>query len=560
MRLPLSDTALHFWSSITDRAGSSEARVETWFVLPLLSALGHDLLNIDSKVPVLFQEGRKQRRGRKPEADFVVYAERPFSRATSLMVVESKRSDELLDGGREQGESYAQNYRVPVLLLTNGRQLEIWQLQPATDSERVVACDVADLVQHRGTLEGLLSPDALRDYCQHLAHKRFGLLLRDFGDYERTAHEWASHLATEAVERRLRDTNVNRERSSIELLDLGERGAIVTASSGYGKTVLARSLLYEALERRWADAGHALPIDVFAPDLAQSQQTFETFVSARVEAHKPGFGEARLREIARGEGLLVIVDGFERVDQLRRPWLEAQFRTFQDGYPKTRLYITSRSGVAPGSLKLPLLELLPYNPDELRDLAEHRSRTLEDVGHVFSGAPEHIYRLAEVPLIADLVLKHYADARAYPTDLSVLFEDWLSEILAASDPIDRAFDRKLLENIAVATADGPLDIVQAYALTEGRPNPDGTLRRLVEQDAISLRGTTVELRHEALADHLRSVQFLGDGSVDQSIPTGCVDVRPIIAVRAFARFKRTNRGCQERGVGSHRAQGRSTSS
>lgn len=238
---------------MADRVASNEATVETWFVLPLLEALGHDPLHIDSKVAVAFREGRKQRPGRKPEADFVVYAEKPFSRATSLIVVESKHPNEPLDDGKEQGESYAQNLRAPVLLLTNGEQLEVWQLQPTSESKRIFSCVVADLAQHRGTLEALLSPVALRSHCRLLAHKQFDILLRDLGDYERAAHERASPLVTNSIERRLSNGNTQRERRSLGLLDLGGRGAIVTASSGYGKTVLARSLLCESIERRWTD-------------------------------------------------------------------------------------------------------------------------------------------------------------------------------------------------------------------------------------------------------------------------------------------------------------------
>ncbi|MEL7279357.1 MAG: type I restriction enzyme HsdR N-terminal domain-containing protein [Pseudomonadota bacterium] len=503
----MSDCAEEFWSTVAHRTASNEATVESWFVLPLLEALGHNPLHIASKVPVLFQEGRNSRRGRKPEADFVVYAEKPFSRATSLIVVESKHPSELLAGGKEQGESYAQNLRTPVLLLTNGERLEVWQLQPTTESERVFSCDMADLAQQRGALEALLTPDALRSHCQQLAYKRFDLLAGDISDFESAAHERASEAAAQAIGRRLKDADAKHERSSNELLNSGERGAVIMASSGYGKTMLARSLLHESVERRWSDPTHPLPIDVFAPDLALSQQTLIAFLAGRVGAHKVGFAEARLREIARSSGLIVIVDGFERVDQVKRSWLEAELRMLLDGYPKVSVYLTSRSGVAPGSLGLPLLTLQPYSSDELRDLAERRSRTLDDIHHVFSSAPSHIYRLGEVPLIADLILDHYAAFRTYPTDLSELFENWLQQILSASDPIDRAFDRKLLEDIAEASVGGPLDVAHAHELAAGRPNPEATLRRLVEQDALSLRGTTVELQHEALADHLRTVRF-----------------------------------------------------
>lgn len=513
----MSDRAENFWSNFSDRVALNEAAVETWFVLPLLEALGHDPLNIAPKVPVLFQEGRNTRRGRKPEADFVVYAEKPFSRATSLIVVESKHPSEPLDGGREQGESYAQNLRTPVLLLTNGVQLEVWQLQQTTESECVLSCDVASLVQQRGALEALLSPDALRSHCQQFTYKRFDLLTGNLSDYESAAHKRVSQVAKDTIGRRLKNADAKNEHSSLELLDFGGRGAVVTSPSGYGKTMLARSLLHEGIERRWSDSANPLPIDVFAPDLAFSRQPLEVFLAMRVEAHKPGFSEANLKEIARKDGLLVIVDGFERIDHTGRSWLEAQLRLLFDGYPKVRVYLMSRSGVVPGSLGLTFLTLQPYSPGELRDLAEQRSRTLDNIHHVFSGAPSHIFRLGEVPLIADLVLDHYATFRSYPTNLSALFENWLRQILSASNRLDQAFDRKLLEDIAGATVGGPIDIARAHELAAGHPNPDAALNRLVEQDALSIRGTTVELQHEALADHLRTTRFWASNpSVDEA--------------------------------------------
>jgi hypothetical protein len=163
------DAVEDFWDSVTGRSATNEATVETWFVLPFLEALGHDRLNIHSKVPISVQEGRQRRSGRKPEADFVVYAEKPFSRATSLIVVESKHPAETLDGGKEQGASYAFNLRAPVLLLTNGEKLEIWQIQATMDCELMLACQVGSLPQHRAAIEGLLSVESLRNHSQ-----RFG--------------------------------------------------------------------------------------------------------------------------------------------------------------------------------------------------------------------------------------------------------------------------------------------------------------------------------------------------------------------------------------------------
>ncbi|MFC7064280.1 type I restriction enzyme HsdR N-terminal domain-containing protein [Brucella rhizosphaerae] len=514
VEVPLLRHADDLWSNLADHGAPNEAMVETWFVLPLLEALGHNPLHVASKVPVQFQEGRKQRPGRKPEADFVVYAEKPFCRETSLIVVETKHPNEPLDGGKDQGESYANALRAPVLMLTNGKQLEVWQLQQAIESECVFSCDVAELRQHRAILENILSLRALRSSCSLLAHKRFDVLSSDLGDYERAAHQRVEHGAQQSIERQLLDHVTKQRLSSRELLGLVGKGAIVTTASGYGKTVLARKLLYEAIEQRWADPTKALPVDVFVPDLVQSGKSLEDFLTNRIQAYKPGFSNAALQDIARRDGLIVIADSFERVDRLGRSWLEAQLRTFLADYPKALVYVTSRSQVAPRQLELPVLALQHYSHGELSDLAALRSQTLDSVNQMFAGAPNHVYRLGEIPLIADLMLNYYSTARSHPTDLSILFEGWLEQILAASDPVDRSFDRQLLEDIAVVTVNGPINVVKAGELATNHIDPQGTLRRLAEQDAISLQGTTVELKHEALADHLRANRFWINPSVN----------------------------------------------
>lgn len=505
----VSEADEHFWATVSDRSATNEADVEAWFVLPLLEALGHDRLNIASKVAILFQEGRQRHPGRKPEADFVVYAERPFCRSTSLIVVESKRASESLDGGKEQGESYAFNLRAPILLLTNGRQIEIWQLRPTLDSERVLACDVVDLPQYRGQLEGLLSVEAVKDFCKGLEHKNFDLLARDLSAYEQAVYERVKPLATEAVPRRLKDRDTQHEWQSNGLLNLPGRGAVITAASGYGKTVLASLLMYESIELRWGGLSEALPIDIFLPDFAQSEQRLEEFLTERITAHKPGFSDARLKDVARAGGLVLIADGFERIELSKRPKVEGQLRTLLADFPRVRVYLMSRAQAAPMQLGLSCLELQSYQPQELRELATLRLG--EQYG--LSGAPDYVYRLGEVPLIADQVLEHYRQTGSYPSNLSALFEKWLSRIVDASGVVDRALDRLLLEEIAVETVSRPLDIGQACELSANRPDPLGTIRRLADQDAVSIQGTTVELQHEALADYLRAKQFWASSAV-----------------------------------------------
>lgn len=64
----------------------NEAAVELRIVLPLLARLGFGTDDIAAKVPLTFQQGR---RGRKPEADFIVFDGPSHTLDTSLLVVEA---------------------------------------------------------------------------------------------------------------------------------------------------------------------------------------------------------------------------------------------------------------------------------------------------------------------------------------------------------------------------------------------------------------------------------------------------------------------------------------
>jgi Type I restriction enzyme R protein N terminus (HSDR_N) len=171
-----------FWTNISSADLRGEGNVELRFVIPLLHALGYEDDDIDSKFPVIFQEGRGP--GRKPEADFVCFYGPLHTRDTSLLVVEAKRPGEALPDGKAQGESYAANLRAPLLLLTNGEALEVWQLQATQESIRVLKTPVSSLATERGNIERLLGKAAVYDYCRSFHVKTILEASADYGRYE----------------------------------------------------------------------------------------------------------------------------------------------------------------------------------------------------------------------------------------------------------------------------------------------------------------------------------------------------------------------------------------
>lgn len=495
----------NFWDEVKAISSTREANVETWLVLPLLAALGYDRELIDSKVPVIFQEGRTPRPGRKPEADFVIYAERPFSRATSLIVVETKRPDETLDEGRDQGESYAQNLRTPILLMTNGIRLEIWQLQVSTESVLVLECDVDELGSKRGDIEGLLSRDSIKAHCASIEYKRFDLAARDLGAYEHAEYDRVSPAARRAIRRTLRVSGTAITVRSTDLLIEQTRGAVILGASGFGKTTLADTLLSAGIERRWLSESTHLPVEIFLPDLALSATSLKHFITERIAAHKPGFRASTLDGIIRDQGLLIIADGFERVHDTDRREIESALRTLIRDCPSCQIFITTRTSML--TIDLPNLDLIEYTPDDLYELGRIRSIDDQAAARAFQNAPEYVYRIGEIPLLADLLLARYITDGRHATNLVSLYEAWISQILASLPPVAKSLSRATLEDLSSETLEGPISIKRALELCRNRSDPEEALGHLVDISAISVRGASVELRHEALADYFRATSY-----------------------------------------------------
>jgi hypothetical protein len=242
-----------FWNDVPSGPFANEADVEIRLVLPLLHALGYEDSDIHPKYPVVFQEGR---RGRKPEADFVVFYGPLHNKDQSLIVVEAKEPNEPLTNGKAQGESYAFNIRAPLLLLINGTNLEIWQLQVTKESECIVRISVALLLTQRGKIDSCLGKQAAYAYCRSLDGKTISHASADFGLYE-TAELKRTLKYQAAVKRTLRIAGSTSEDEPIEsdsLLSSFPSGAIILAPSGYGKTILSIALLRAAIEVRWVSS------------------------------------------------------------------------------------------------------------------------------------------------------------------------------------------------------------------------------------------------------------------------------------------------------------------
>lgn len=498
-----------FWSDIAEADLRGEGNVELRLVIPLLHALGYEDDDIDSKYPVVFQEGRL---GRKPEADFVCFHGPLHNRDTSLLVIEAKRPGEELPRGKTQGESDAANLRAPLLLLTNGEALEIWQLQKTQDSVLMLSTTVRSLAAERGRIELLLGKQAVLDYCRSFKVKTILEASADYGRFEtaelhRILHSERQEASIDrTLSRSQQGTKLDLVASNWLLAEFLS-GAIVVAASGYGKTTLSRRVLRQAIEERQRGIRAKLPFDVPLPDLEQSQASVIDFMLQRLSAHCPGTTMASLTTILREEGATILCDGFDRTTLPFQRKVAVELGHILRDYPSVQLFVFSRAAFKPA---LPLLPLLV-----LRALSEEQIGELENLilndgkGSFYSVtnmmAPT-LRALCDNPLLLRQVLGYWKREGDFPRNIEFLFRSWLDNVLetAPSDPTSTVRREQALTLLAQATVNSPIAKTEALALFDRHNMPSGILNELIGCDALRIDGSVVEVRHEALADYLRA--------------------------------------------------------
>ena len=178
----------------------------------------------------------------------------------------------------------APDLRAPMLLLTNGETLKIWQLQKTLDSVRVLATPVSSLPAKRGEIERLLSKRAVLHYCKTFQVKTILEASADYGRFE--IAELSRILRHERQEASIDRTLVRGEQASLEflaseqLLDKCSHGAIIVVSSGYGKTTLCRRLLRKAIEERQRTIGRCCHLMCRCPISSSRTSPFSTLCAS----------------------------------------------------------------------------------------------------------------------------------------------------------------------------------------------------------------------------------------------------------------------------------------
>lgn len=131
----------------------NEIEVEVKFVAPLLHHLGYTPTQTDIRVSVAVQVGRQTNNG---QADWVLWS---ADRRRPIAVLEAKKPTEPLNGAvHAQARSYAFALNAPLIILTNGRQLDIYRRGIEADT-LVVSSKISALAHHWPAIVAALRPN-----------------------------------------------------------------------------------------------------------------------------------------------------------------------------------------------------------------------------------------------------------------------------------------------------------------------------------------------------------------------------------------------------------------
>lgn len=486
-----------FWSDIQNAKFNNEASVETRLIIPLLHTLGYTDDDICSKYPVVFHEGR---RGRKPEADFVVFYGPIQDKNTSLITIEAKTPGEPFEDAKKQGESYAANIRTPFLLLTDGIILEVWQLQPTQESECILKTLVKSLCSARGKIELYLNKESVRTYCHSLLHKNITIATEDFGNYE-----IAELKRTNFYQPFIKRTLVEQKEKSIsskELLSLYPSGAIILAPSGFGKTTLSYKLLQQAIEMRQSLEATKLPFDLPLPDWAESEVSVLEFMKHRITAYYPGITDSSLKDLLRDKGAILICDDFDRLSATKQRKIETEIKNLRRDFTTLQFFIFSRGSKRPIS-SLPTLELSEFSTEQQRELCDQFNLPTHLI-------PDNLYKLCTHPLLLKRTLDYWQRETKLPSKIEELFRFWVDSLLLteSGQNVSSINCEAALTLLAKETIDTPVNKVKALRLLKDNDFSEMVLDQLLGYDAIRIDGSTLALQHEALADYLRALDIV----------------------------------------------------
>ncbi len=505
------------WEALAGGTFSSEATVETRLVLGLLCELGYSKEHIESNFTVKLSTGRGSRNF---FADFAIFGRTPHDKASSLLVVETKSPAEGLDGAAEQAESYANGLKAPLYVVTDGITLEVWQIQRAGESVCVLKLAVSSLAARRDDIERILHRDAVVDYCKSVEIKNIQIESFDYGAYSDSVlgtflmSDWVP-LSRELMSR-------GRAIESRELLSGFERGCVIRAASGSGKSYLLRQLATQLLER--LETKHVrIPVYVDLADVSELPGSLKEQLHARIRHYVPALaGEGAFESYWRGGHLTILCDSWDFVAPGRRAKVGAELRTILRE-TQAQVILVTRADTGTFEDVLSHLELRPLNSNGQVQLAGKHGLDAQTVGRALSRLPRSIRSHTGNPLFLDRILEHIGEGFA-PASITSVFEWWIDRILRRDHPSGGQVSsrKELLRELSLLGAHPSLEAVNKRT---SELHAADEYKGLVKLGVIIEVASGLRFAHDSIgqflrASHASSLSDAGERAVSEIVSAG----------------------------------------
>ena len=292
-------------------------------------------------------------------------------------------------------------------------------------------------------------------------------------------------------------------------LDDSPDGAVIVASSGYGKTTLANFLARQSAERARADKLNPLPFYIVLPDAAATQRTILGYAQERLSAHCPQVSLPAFRFLLRSAGAVLLLDGVDRLTPAAREAFSAELDALRRDYRGLQIFVFSRASSRP-DIGLPLLELKEYSDEEQVSYAEIIAKRRGDPARVpLSLMADSLRFLCKVPLNASSPCNIGMSTKVSPPDIKVLFRSWIEQLLQvpSATPSQLILREEALGLIAFQSDHGRLSGRAAMDMLRDNGHSHDILDDLIQGDALRLVGTSLELAHEAIGDYFRALRM-----------------------------------------------------
>ncbi|MEP1209157.1 MAG: type I restriction enzyme HsdR N-terminal domain-containing protein [Rhizobiaceae bacterium] len=501
------DKDLEIWEQFDSLKFENEGDVETRFVVPLLETLGYSKEDIASKPSAGFyiQEGRK---GRKSEADYIVYSEENHTIANSLITVEAKGPKVSIFDGKDQAESYALSFRTPFVLCCNGRSLALWQLQVSTECDLLFEIHQGSYLKMRDQIEGALQKHVAISHCSKLKFKNFDLTGRDYSAYELSENKRLAECS-KFLPRRLITRNGDQE----ENLDYQEvlsrnRSALIVAKSGYGKSVLAKLFCKSALEKRFQKNYNLLPVEIVAEDLKVTNQTIKDYAIERIRAHCC-MAKSVIEKYIKENGFLLIVDGINRIPHIDQTKIVNEINRITRDFRRVRFIVLTSQIPTTQLESAEAFELPGFDEDDRQSLAK-----LHDVPYfIWANCPRAIYEMAGIPVLAERIVFGFKDNGFYYQRINDIFEDWVRSSFAGFSHAERALAFALMDQLALSFRSSSISVADFDKLAGELGCKAPLKEQILGCGLLEVSNRSVEFVHETVATYVRA-KYLMSNSVE----------------------------------------------